>query len=186
MDCGATLKLMAWDTATCQALARELLTGNESRLEHVAAVARASQHFASEPRWGSWIESAAWLHDIGYSDKLHWTGMHAIDGAAFLDRAGAPKILVSLVAFHTGAEYEADERGLTDKLILFDRPPQEALDLLILADLTSGPTGQPTTVEERIDEIVQRYEPQHPVHRAVTRSRDYLEACASRATAFVS
>lgn len=177
---------MVWDAAACEALARELLADEQDRLEHVAAVAKAAQQYASLTVWGSWIEPAAWLHDIGYSDKLHWTGMHAIDGAAFLDREGAPQILVSLVAFHTGAEYEAEERGLTDKLILFDRPPQEGLDLLILADLTSGPTGQSVTVEARIDEILQRYEPQHPVHRAVTRSRDYLEQCASRAAGMVA
>lgn len=177
---------MAWDTASCEALARELLIDHEPRLEHVAAVAQTAQRSASLPMWGRWIESAAWLHDIGYSNNLYWTGMHAIDGAAFLDREGAPRILVSLVAFHTGAEYEADERGLTDKLILFDRPPQEALDLLIFADLTSGPTGEPVTVEDRIDEILRRYEAQHPVHRAVTRSRDYLELCTRRAAALVA
>lgn len=124
---------------------------------------------------------AAWLHDVGYAERLNRTGMHAIDGAMFLDLAGAPRGVVSLVAFHTGAEYEADERGLIDKLIQFDRPRQESLDLLVLADLVTGPDGRRLEVEERVDEIFSRYEPQHPVHRAVTRSRSYLEDCAARA-----
>ena len=93
------------------------------------------------------LVSAGWLHDIGYAPQLRDTGLHAVDGAAFLDRAGAPSELVSLVAFHTGAEFEAEERGLVDALLQFDRPAQEDLDVLILADLLSGPTGERVTVE---------------------------------------
>ena len=88
---------------------------------------------------------------------------------------------MSLVAFHTGAEYEAEERGLVDKLIQFDRPRQEWIDILILADLVTGTHGERVTTDERLDHIFERYEPQHPVHRAVTRSREYLETCAGRA-----
>ena len=128
---------------------------------------------------------AAWLHDIGYAPDLVHTGMHAIDGALFLDRAGAPVAIVSLVAFHTGAEFEAEERGLLDALAQFDRPEQEELDLLILADLLSGSAGERVSLPERFDGIFGRYEPQHPVHRAVTRSRPYLEECARRAAARV-
>ncbi len=134
---------------------------------------------------GSNVLQAAWLHDVGYAPELLHTGMHAIDGALFLDRAGAPREIVSLVAFHTGAEFEAEERGLGDALAQFDRPAQDDLDQLILADLLSGSYGERVTVAERFDGIFGRYEPQHPVHRAVMRSRPYLEECAKRAAARV-
>ena len=39
----------------------------------------------------------------------------------------------------TGAEFEADERGLIDELAQFDFPEQDDLDLLILADLFVEP-----------------------------------------------
>lgn len=131
------------------------------------------------------VASAAWLHDIGYASELVRSGMHAIDGAAYLDLHGAPDLVVSLVAFHTGAEYEADERGLIDELIQFDRPPQDALDVLILADLITGPDGSRVAVSDRLDDIFDRYALEHPVHRAVTRSRDYLEDSAARAASRV-
>ena len=153
----------------------------DDRWAHVQAVASAMADLMTNQPGPAAIVGSAWLHDIGYAGELHRTGMHAIDGALFLDLAGAPKHMVSLVAFHTGAEYEAEERGLIDKLIQFDRPPQEDLDALILADLVCGPTGERTTVGARIDDMLARYEAQHPVHRAVTRSRDYLEECAARA-----
>lgn len=55
--------------------------------------------------------------DVGHSSKLHRTGMCAVDGARFLERAGAARSLVSLVAFHTGAEYKADARPECGSLV---------------------------------------------------------------------
>ncbi|RHW25893.1 HD domain-containing protein [Nocardioides immobilis] len=171
---------MGWRSVDCRSLAQELIGDQVARWRHVQAVANAAKRLSTAPS-DDIVVSAAWLHDIGYSDKLVATGMHAIDGAAFLDLLGAPQELVSLVAFHTGAEHEADERGLLDRLIQFDSPPQDHLDALILADLISGPDGQPMTVAERLADMLRRYEPQHPVHRAVVRSADYLREAAARA-----
>lgn len=174
---------MVWSASASQDLARELLCGSADRWAHVQLVASTlEQILEAEPSRDSLV-SAGWLHDIGYAPQLRDTGLHAVDGAVFLDRAGAPSEVVSLVAFHTGAEFEAEERGLVDALLQFDRPAQENLDVLILADLLSGPTGTQITVGERLDEIPSRYEPQHPVHRALLRSRPYLEQCAARAAA---
>ena len=131
---------------------------------------------------GSAVLPAAWLHDIGYAPELLATGMHSIDGARFLNDAGAPDEVVSLVAFHTGAVFEAEERGLLEQLTQFTAPNEDDLDLLILADLLSSPRGQRVTVPQRLDEILRRYERQHPVHRAVTRSRGHLEQTARRAS----
>ena len=58
------------------------------------------------------VVAAAWLHDVGYSPALQDTGLHALDGAVFLAGRGVEPLVVSLVAFHTGAEFEAEERGL--------------------------------------------------------------------------
>jgi putative nucleotidyltransferase with HDIG domain len=152
------------------------------RWSHVQGVTEAAKALSPhlDDLDGSLI-AAAVLHDIGYADELRWTGMHAIDGAAYLQSLDAPAEVVSLVAFHTGAEYEADERGLAHELSRFDRPRQDLLDALILADLTTGPEGQIMSVAERLDEIFDRYGPEDVVHRAVRRSRNHLEACAERA-----
>lgn len=148
------------------------------RWEHVRQVADVATSLPASQN----CVAAAWLHDIGYAPQLDRTGLHAIDGALFLDVMGAPRDVVSLVAFHSGAEFEAVERGLIDQLLPFDRPDQYDLDMLTLADMSVGPAGQPMSVDDRIDEILTRYEPQHPVHRAVTKSREYLEECCQRAS----
>jgi len=73
-----------------------------------------------------------------------------IDGAAYLSRCGAPSKVVSLVAFHTGAEFEAEERDLTARLELFARPDQADLDLLILADFVSDRPASGWTLPSRL------------------------------------
>lgn len=138
---------MEWTSSYCERLARDFLDGIADRWSHVQSVAWHARQIAPSRK----LISAAWLHDIGYAPQLFDTEMHALDGAAFLDCAGAPPEIVSLVAFHTGAEYEAEERGLVDQLLQFDRPPQDDLDALILADLLSGPAGEQVSVRERLD-----------------------------------
>jgi HD superfamily phosphodiesterase len=174
---------MTWTASEAEDLARELAHELGSRWLHLEAVGQAAARLPLTDAEADIVVGSAWLHDIGYAPRLHRTGMHAIDGAVFLELLGAPRELVSLVAFHTGAEYEADERGLVDQLIQFDPPPQHLLDALTYADLITDVDGRSVTMQERLDGIFARYESQHPVHRAVTRSRSYLEACAGRAAA---
>jgi hypothetical protein len=173
---------MTWGSSDAERVAERLLSGTGDRWAHVRLVAKSVQDLAGAS--GGQLDAlvaAAWLHDVGYAPELVVTGMHALDGAVYLARRGTPAEVVSLVAFHTGAEYEAEERGLVDELGGIERPAQEDLDLLILADLVSGPSGERMTIQDRLDGIMARYEPEHPVHRAVTRSRSYLESCCGRA-----
>jgi hypothetical protein len=120
------------------------------------------------------LVAAAWLHDIGYSTNLVRTGLHALDGAAFCRAQGFPDTVVSLVAYHSGAEVEADERGLLGGLCAWETPPTELLDRLTAADFTTGPDGRSVTVRDRVSEILSRHSPDHPVHRAVRRSGPLL------------
>lgn len=135
---------------------------------------------------GEAVVTAAWLHDIGYSPEVKDTGMHAIDGAAYLRDRGWPGEVVSLVANHTGAWSEAQSRGLTSQLEMFAPPLQDDLDALTLCDLLVGPDGSPTTPALRIEEILERYAPAHPVNEAVSRSRSDLMARAARGWARLS
>lgn len=124
--------------------------------------------------------ASAWLHDVGYASSLIRTGMHAIDGALFLQELGYPERLVSLVAHHTGARFEAAERGLMTDLDRFRREDGPADDALTTADLTTGPTGLPMNVDDRLGEILSRYPEDSAVHRAIRRARPTLEAEVTR------
>jgi len=152
------------DWASSQAEARLAPLG--ARWDHVQSVAEQARNVAR----GTGVDldllvSAAFLHDVGYAPELAVTGFHPLDGARFVRDAGFPE-LARLVAHHTGARNEAALRGLPDLLIKF--PFQDSLEqrALTYCDLTTGPTGNPTNVRDRVEEICTRYGPNHVVSKA--------------------
>ena len=122
------------------------------------------------------LEAAAWLHDIGYSPELAGTGFHPLDGARWLrDVQGASPVLCRLVANHTGALIEAEERGLAGTCRQSSRPPDRFLsDALTYCDMTTSPDGRPLSVDERLADIRARYGTGHIVSRAIDRSSEQL------------
>lgn len=126
------------------------------------------------------LAAAAWLHDVGYAPELAATRFHPLDGARWLRAEGWPAAVVSLVAYHSGAEWEARERGLMDELAEFECPDPDALDLVTFADMTSSPVGERVAARQRIAEILTRYPEGDPVHRAVQRSAPELMASVRR------
>ncbi len=164
-------------------LSKELLSGLGTRWAHVQGVGVTAGQLAAELDLGADVDAvrgAAWLHDVGYAPSLVQTGFHPIDGARFLRSHGVPELVVSLVAHHTGAEFEATGRGLSAELAVFEPPPQDLLDVVTFADLTTGPDGATVAVEERLREILHRYPDGHVVHDAIEQSSPSLRAVADR------
>lgn len=153
-----------------------------ARWAHTIGVATTSRELATvlDPDNADRIEAAAWLHDIGYAPTLVHTGFHPIDGAAYLQRT-APTLheITSLVAHHTGALFEAHQRGLADQLARYPYPTA-GIDLAILncADLCTGPHGNRVDPDARLTEVLHRYPPEHPVHQAIAVSGPLLCAQA--------
>jgi hypothetical protein len=120
------------------------------------------------------------LHDIGYAPEAVDTGFHPLDGARYLAKIGLPARLVSLVAHHSCARHEATERGLESELAEYLIEDGPVMDALVCADMTTGPAGEDLVFAERIDEILVRYAPESPVHRAITRARAELAGAVAR------
>lgn len=116
------------------------------------------------------VVAAAWLHDIGYAPDLVDTGFHPLDGARYLrDVEQADERLCRLVAHHTCAHFEAEQRGLGEDLAAEFAPENEHLtEALIYCDMTTSPDGERLDVNERLDEILRRYGSEHPVARSIT------------------
>lgn len=172
-----------WSAEQAQKLASEYLSGLGRRWDHVRVVGRLADALAAAGRISGDVAAAAWLHDLGYAEELSTTGFHPLDGAIFLASVGAPAQVVSLVAHHTGADFEAEERGLSEQLAGMPAADPDELDALTLLDLVTAPGGALTDPETRIAEILSRYPASSPVHRAVSRSRAALLASAGRARA---
>lgn len=142
------------------------------RWAHTMMVAAEARRLADilAPGVADLIESAAWLHDVAYAENLAHNKFHPVDGAAFAAAQGFPSSVAQLVAHHSGAEHEARERGLLAQLHQFPSPPTLWLDIVSCADLCTGPTGEIVDPAERLGEVLDRYAPDHPVHRAIAGS----------------
>ena len=156
-----------------------------TRLAHVRGVAAAAERLAEriDPLEADSLVAAAWLHDVGYAPSVRSTGFHSLDGAVFVRAEGFPALVVSLVAYHTGAVFEARERGLSEVLAEFAEPPDFLLDVLTCADMTTGPDGSPVGADDRLSEILSRYAEDDAVHRAITLSAPALLAAVARVDA---
>jgi hypothetical protein len=129
------------------------------------------------------LASAAILHDVGYAPRLAIAGFHPLDGARFLrDVHRADERLTRLVANHSFALLEAEERGLRDALevefpLLED---QLLVDALVWCDMTTTPDGEPTTAVERVTEIVRRYGANSVVGRFIRRASPGIFVATAR------
>lgn len=170
-------------------LCRSLLEAEQPRRwAHCQGVARQAAAICDAVGdHGPAVESAAWLHDIGYAAPLVDSGFHPLDGARYLRDSGfGTRPLWTLVAHHTCALVEAEERGL-DQVLAAEFPAGDADPFAVAAltycDVTTGPDGHPVDVDERIAEILTRYGPDHVVHRSITRAAPSLRAQVAEVTA---
>jgi HD domain-containing protein len=129
------------------------------------------------------VVTPALLHDIGYAPAIAVTGFHPLDSARFLrEEQQADDRLVRLVANHSVALLEAQERGLRAELEaefpILEDPLQ--VDALTYADMTTTPDGEPTTPAARIAEIISRYGPDTVVGRFIQRAEPEILAAAAR------
>jgi len=165
---------METSSAWAERLARTLLERSlPRRWAHVQGVAaRACTLAPALGTNGELLEAAAWLHDIGYLPELARTGLHGLDGARYLrDIHHADPVLCRLVAHHSCAVIEADERGLADLLSReFDPAPQPLADALTFCDMTTSPDGRQVHVTRRLAEIHDRYGSGHLVSRSIRRA----------------
>ncbi|MFC8272185.1 HD domain-containing protein [Streptomyces sp. NPDC057271] len=132
------------------------------------------------------LSAAAVLHDVGYAPRLAVTGFHPLDGARFLrDAHGADERLVRLVANHSFALLEAEERGLREELAAEFPLLEEPLlvDALVYCDMRTTPDGRRTTAQERVAEILGRYGADSIVGRFIRRAAPEIFAAVERVEA---
>ncbi|MGW2188565.1 HD domain-containing protein [Streptomyces sp. NPDC001719] len=174
------MKLTEWAYGLAESLLSEPLP---RRWAHSLGVAKRAQDL--RPILGSdadLLEAAAVLHDIGYTPALVKTGFHPLDGARFLrHQENADERVVRLVAHHTFALLEAEERGLREELTSeFHMEEPHLVDALVCCDMTTTPDGKRTDSTERVEEIVRRYSPDSIVGRFIQRAAPDVHAAVAR------
>jgi hypothetical protein len=162
--------LVSWAEHLAQALLQESLPRRWAHVQGVAVQARDLAPILGPD--ADLLEAAAWLHDIGYAPGLAVTGLHALDGARYLrDAQHADAMLCRLVAHHSYAIVEANERGLAHVLDReFEPAPYSPSSVLTCCDMTTSPDGELVPVDRRLAEIYHRYGPKHLVSRSIRRA----------------
>lgn len=164
----------AWASEIARDLLEEPLPRRWAHTQGVACKARNLAGIVDDQ--ADLLEAAAWLHDIGYSPEITATGFHPLDGARYLrDVARADDVLCRLVAGHSCASIEAEQRGLAEELRQ-EFPPADAClsRALIYCDMTTTPDGEPVDVADRLAEIRRRYGPAHLVTRFTQLAEPHL------------
>lgn len=163
-------------------MAGRLLAPLGNRWRHTRAVAARAEQLADAvpDKERDLLVVAAWLHDLGYAHELATTGFHPLDGARYLAAEGFPPRLCALVAHHSAATFEADQRGLLSELEAWPKEDGAVADALWMADMTTGPTGESVDYPSRLTEILSRYEPGSVVSRAMTSAKLTIEGAISR------
>jgi HD domain len=163
-----------------RSIAERLLAPLGDRWRHARAVGQRAQEVGrilSEPE-RRFLVAAAYLHDVGYAPALRRTGLHQLDGAHYVRSLGQER-LASLIAHHSESRFEVQLRGFGDELGLYEREASWTTDALTYCDLTTGPLGQPMTLDERITEVEQRYG-QGEIVTALRQATPYLAAAVAR------
>jgi hypothetical protein len=162
--------LAPWAQQLALALLQEPLPRRWAHVQGVAARARSLAPVLGAD--ADLLQAAAWLHDIGYALGLAVMGFHPLDGARYLrDVQHTDVMLCRLVAYHSCALIEAEERGLASVLGREFEPPPDVLgSVLTFCDMTTSPDGELVPVETRLAEIHHRYGPGHLVSRSIHRA----------------
>ena len=170
--------------AEAQAMARQRIEAPlPRRWSHIQAVAAKAESTAEvlDANDRPTLIAAAWLHDVGYAPDLALTGFHPLDGARWFARSGFDDRVTRLVANHSCALLEADERGLRDELASeFPAEVSVTADALIFCDMTTGPDGQTLDVVERLAEIRSRYGPDSLITRFIKRAEPEIRQAVER------
>jgi hypothetical protein len=75
---------------------------------------------------------------------------------------------------------EAEALGLAGELAAFPREDSATADALTYCDMTTSPTGQRITLDDRLAEIAERYGAEHLVVRWLQRAHDHLAGAVHR------
>jgi putative nucleotidyltransferase with HDIG domain len=134
------------------------------------------------------LAAAAWLHDIGAAPQLVTTRMHNLDGARYLrDIAAADPRICSLVANHTCTCLETEHRNVSAELETEFPPPRAFLaDALTYSDVTTTPDGRPTNIEDRLADVLKRYEGGTSAFDSISEASPFIIDAAYKAAAFIA
>ncbi len=162
-------------------LTEPLISPLGARWLHTLGVVKQAQRISSifDEEDRAYLIASAYLHDIGYAPSLRKTGFHPLDGAHYLLSFNQQR-LASLVAYHSGAQFEAQLRNLAAQLNKIPCEHSPVADALTYCDMTTDASGNESSFEARINNIFQRYNKSDIVSQAIHQAEPSLALMVER------
>lgn len=143
----------------------DLLSDNPLRIEHTEGVVRKVYEIINSLDLSSELYDkciqAAYLHDIGYSNKFKFADFHAYDGFVYLKENGWVSEIYKTALFHSFSDVLAEmSRGdLTNMYTNEFLTSEENLvvDIVTFADLHTLPNGANVDFSARKLDVLERY-----------------------------
>lgn len=160
------------------------------RLSHILGVVeeaqKLSRHFPE--LGGNFLVQAAYLHDVGYAEKLAVTGFHSVDSGLFAAKNGFPSEVVKAVFLHMDSLTNAKLTMPNSRIECFlnsiysNLTSKEKLlmELLTYCDLHRSSIGDRVSIEERISEIGSKYGSGSVVYKSVLQDLGEFERIRDR------
>lgn len=172
--------LAAWALALAE---EKLSEAVPRRWAHAQGVVRRAEvvtpHLGDD---GELLLAAAAVHDLGFAPDAAaiGVGFPAIDAARYLEKLGAPRRLAHLVAHSAYSALEGSLRGFSAEYEEFEDERTPLRDALWYCCLTTGPDGEPMTLDERISEWSVRYVDDDVISRYAELAPPELRAALAR------
>jgi len=172
--------LPAWALALAEEKLAEAVPRRWAHAQGVVRRAEAVAPFLGED--GDLLLAVAAVHDLGFAPDAAaiGVGFPAVDAARYLEKLGAPRRLAHLVAHSAYSALEGSLRGFGAEYVDCDDERTPLRDALWYCCLTTGPDGEPMTLEERISEWSVRYAGDAVIARYAELAPPELRAAVAR------
>ena len=178
-------ELRAWALALAEEKLAEAVPRRWAHAQGVVRRAEGVAPFLGDD--GELLLAATAVHDLGFAPDAAaiGVGFPAVDAARYLEKLGAPRRLPHLVAHSAYSALEGSLRGFGSEYEEYDDERTPLRDALWYCCLTTGPDGEPMTLEERISEWSIRYAGDAVIARYAELAPPELRAAVARTEALL-
>lgn len=167
---------------------------NSYRYKHILGVVEEMRSYIQKRKIGEETKenllTLAYLHDIGYSNKVIKTGFYPLDGALFCEEIGCVKEVVDAVMFQSGA-FKNVKRNFPDLLEQYHNrnyyrsvTSNKYIELITYCELHRSFLGQKISIEEKIEEADREYGKHHYIASELRNNKPSLMKLINRVESY--
>lgn len=154
----------------------KFISKDSNRYKHIIGVINLAKEIENTISFNGDLIQAALYHDIGYSDSLQYTKFHPIDSALKAEADNISPNIKNAILCHTGARGEANL--INKDLMIYYKFIEEDFKLanfLTYCDTHINSKGEKVSLNERLNDIYERYDKNHYVYKNIKKHEKYFK-----------